>query len=312
MTVALVTGANGFLGRHVRRELTKRGMQAVGLYRSPASADPHSIFLSETPNQENLGEILDEVAPSVVFHLAGVTRSYTPEGLYQANVLFATHLLEAALNNRCLPTVVLVGSAAEYGRPMHADFSVRETDHCVPLSAYGISKLAQTLHGLSQFSRGLPVVIARLFNPIGVGAPTTTALGSFVAQLAATGSTGRTLTTGPVNAVRDFVDVADAARALVDLAETRAAAGQVVNVCAGVGTTVQHLVDRLIALIDTPIAHEIDVGRGGASNIQAVIGDTARHKQLGIAIPPPDIDAILRNMIAAARAEKQSLERFAS
>ncbi|MGL3111871.1 NAD-dependent epimerase/dehydratase family protein [Bradyrhizobium sp. BR 1432] len=312
MTVALVTGANGFLGRHVRHELTKRGIPAVGLYRSSASADRHSILLSEPPTQDNLRAILDGVAPSTIFHLAGATRSNTPEELYQANVFFAAHLLEAALNTRRPPTVVLVGSAAEYGHPMHADFAVRETDPCAPLSPYGISKLAQTLHGLSHFSRGLPVVVARLFNPIGVGAPMTTALGSFVAQLAATPSSGRTLTTGPLDAVRDFVDVLDAARALVDLAENRTAFGQIVNVCTGVGTSVQNLVDRLIALVGAPIVHEIDTRRGGASDIQAVVGDTERHQQLGIAIPPPDIDAILRNMLAAARAGNTHLERFAS
>ncbi|MGV7213380.1 NAD-dependent epimerase/dehydratase family protein [Bradyrhizobium sp. UFLA05-112] len=308
MTVALVTGANGFLGRHVRRELTTRGIETVALYRSSVHVDQHSLLLTETPSRQNLAKILDGVAPSMVFHLAGTTHA-EPEGLYQANVLFAAHLLEAALDTGRLPIVILVGSAAEYGLPRRTDCMVRETDPCTPLTAYGISKLAQTFHGLSQVSRGLPVIVARLFNPIGVGAPRTTALGSFVDQLATTPPNGRTLTTGPLNAVRDFVDVVDAARALVDLVEARNAIGQIVNICTGVGTSVQHLVNRLIALIDAPIIHEIDATRGRASDVHAVVGDTGRHRQLGLAIPPPDIDAILRRMISAASAGNETRQR---
>jgi GDP-4-dehydro-6-deoxy-D-mannose reductase len=300
MTVALVTGANGFLGRYVQCELAKREVEAVALCRSRSSGYSSSILLSEPPTRQNMRAILDTVAPSMIFHLAGTARTDTPEDLYQANVFFAVHLLEAALTSKSLPTVVLVGSAAEYGQSIRADCTVRETDPCTPLSPYGISKLAQTHHGLSLFARGLPVVVARLFNPIGVGAPPTTALGSFVNQLGTTAPMGGVLRTGPLNAVRDFVNVADAARALVDLAETPNAAGQVVNICTGVGNSVQYLVDRLIAIADLPIVHEVDGARHGTSDIDAIIGDTTRHRQLGIMIPPPNIDMILREMFSAA------------
>lgn len=303
MTVALVTGATGFLGRYVKRELTRRGMEAVALSRPLGAADARSIPLARTPTRHDLRIILDRVRPSIIFHLAGLTRSDVPEDIYQANVFMAVHLLEAALSLDQPPTVVLIGSAAEYGRSTNRDCIVRETDPCMPLSLYGISKLTQTHHGLAAHARGLPVVVARLFNPIGAGAPRTTALGSFVSQLAAASLTERILRTGPLNAVRDFLDVADAARALIDLANTPSAAGQVVNVCTGVGNTVQHLVDRLIRVADTPVAHEIEMERHGASDLDIIIGDTTRLRQLGIVIPPPDVDAILRQMLAAARVE---------
>jgi len=304
MTVALVTGATGFLGRYVKRELIRRGMKAVALCRSPGSAD---VLLSRTPTRHELRVILDRVRPSLIFHLAGLTRSDVPEDIYQANVVLAVHLLEAALSLDRSPTVVLVGSAAEYGRSTHRDCIVRETDPCMPLSLYGISKLTQTHHGLAAHARGLPVVVARLFNPIGAGAPRTTALGNFVSQLAATSLPGRTLRTGPLNAVRDFLDAADAARVLIDLAETPGAVGQVVNVCTGIGNTVQHLVDRLMRVADRPVAHEIEVERHGTSDLDIIIGDTTRLRQLGIVIPPPDVDAILCQMLAAARSETEQV-----
>src|SRR5262249_54724185 len=149
--------------------------------------------------------------------------------LYQANVLYAAELIEAALVSNCHPTVVLVGSAAEYGRPIRSNGIVRENDCCSPMTAYGISKLAQTHHGLAAAVRGLPVVVARLFNPIGTGSTQATALGNFVAQIAAMGPQGGILKTGPLGAVRDFVDVAVAAKVLAELATLPEAIGQVIN-----------------------------------------------------------------------------------
>ncbi|MGL3213533.1 NAD-dependent epimerase/dehydratase family protein [Bradyrhizobium sp. BR 1433] len=304
MTVALVTGANGFLGRYVRRELINRGIEVIGLCRSHASADPRSVLVSERPTPCELRALVNKVQPSTIFHLAGTARAGSLEDLYQANVFFAIHLLEAALSSaQRLPTVVLAGSAAEYGRSVHRDCIVRETDPCTPLSLYGASKLCQTYHGLFAHARGLPVVVARLFNPIGPGAPRTTALGSFVSQLSASSPHRRTLKTGSLNAVRDFVNVVDVARALVDLADTPGAAGQIVNVCSGSGRTVQHVVDRLISVAGAPIAHEIEPTRRGTSDIETIIGDTARLRQLGVVIPPPDVDAILREMLSVAMVE---------
>ncbi|WP_439371718.1 NAD-dependent epimerase/dehydratase family protein [Bradyrhizobium sp. DASA03120] len=303
MTVALVTGASGFLGHYVRRELTRRGVKAVGLCRSPGSVDDRSILLPRSPTRHDLSGVLDSVRPSMIFHLAGQTHSDLPEDIYQSNVILAIHLLEAALSVDQPPTIVLAGTAAEYGRSIHRDCIVRETDPCMPLSLYGISKLTQTHHGLAAHARGLPVIMARLFNPIGAGAPRSTALGSFVSQLAATSRSERTLRTGPLNAVRDFIDAANAARALIDLADTPRAVGQIINVCTGVGTTVQHLVDRLMEIVDAPITHAIEGERRGTSDLDIIIGDASRLSQLGIAVPLPDIDAILRRMLAAAQAE---------
>lgn len=308
MTVALVTGVSGFLGHYVKRELTRRGVETVGLYRSPGCADERSIVLPRSPTRHDLRGVLDRVRPSTIFHLAGQTHSDLPEDIYQSNVIVAVHLLEAALSVDQPPTVVLVGSAAEYGRPVHRDCIVREADPCMPLSLYGISKLTQTHHGLAAHARGLPVIIARLFNPIGARAPRSTALGSFVSQVAATSSSEGTLRTGPLNAVRDFIDATDAARALIDLAKTPRAVGQIINVCTGVGTTVQHLVDRLMEIADASIAHEIEVGRRGTSDLDIVIGDASRLTQLGIAVPLPDVDAILRQMLAAARLENGQVQ----
>jgi len=303
MSVALVTGASGFLGQFICRELAGRNVEVVTLSRSTGQGVARSILLPEPLTRARLTGILDKVRPDTVYHLAGTSRSDNLDLLYRTNVLYAAELLEAALGGNCRPTVVLVGSAAEYGRPIRPNFIVRESDCCSPTSAYGISKLAQTHHGIGAAIRGLPVVVARLFNPIGAGSTQSNALGNFVAQIAAMGSRGGILKTGPLAAIRDFIDVADAARTLVELANRPEATGQVINLCTGVGTRLQSLVDRLIALAAIPLVHEIDDQRHGTSDIDAVIGDPGLLNRLGIAVPPPEIDSLLCDLLAKARQE---------
>jgi len=311
MSVALVTGASGFLGRHVSCELARRGMAFVALARAgggrPAGAF-RTIALSSEPGPAQLRAIIEELRPHAIYHLAGTSRADDLEALYRANVLYAGAILEAALACAAKPVVLLVGSAAEYGRPAHADMTVRETDPCHPIGAYGISKLAQTHHGLAAAAKGLPVVVARLFNPIGAASPTTTALGSFVSQIAAFGSAGGVLRTGPLHAIRDFVDAAAAARVLVELAETPAAMGQIVNLCTGVGTGLDELVSRLIRIAGVPVRREIDESRRGTSDLDAVIGDPGRLASLGLAMASPDFDTILAGMLRTARLGERPTE----
>lgn len=311
MSVALVTGANGFLGRYVCRELAVRGAKFAAVTRAGGGGvegAARTISLSREPKKGELGAIFEEVRPSAIYHLAGTSRSDDLANLYRANVLYAGAILEAALASHARPAVLLVGSAAEYGQPVHRDMTVRETDPCSPLSAYGISKLAQTHHGMAAAAKGLPVVVARLFNPIGASSPTTTALGSFVSQVAAIGSAGGALTTGPLQAVRDFVDAAAAARIIVELAETQAAMGQIVNVSTGIGTSLDEMVRRLVRIAGVPVRHEIDPRRHGTSELDVVIGDPGRLASLGLAMAQPDFDALLARMLEAARRSERSKE----
>jgi GDP-4-dehydro-6-deoxy-D-mannose reductase len=300
----LVTGASGFLGRYVCGELLRRDFEVVRLVREkPAGlCGEVAVGLGGTPSAESIAEIIDRAKPSVIYHLAGTSRSNDIPFLYQANVFYAEAVLQAAISSGSRPRVLLVGSAAEYGIPHSPDMTVSENDRCRPLSAYGVSKLAQTHHGLAAASRGLPVTIARLFNPIGVGSPETTALGSFVRQVAAIRREG-TLRTGSLGAIRDFIDVAEAARIIVDLPFVGTGGGEILNVCTGKGLALGELVSRLIAVSGVDVLHEVESTRRGTSDLDAVIGNTDRLRNTGLELPSTEIDHILKNMLDAERSK---------
>jgi len=305
MPVALVTGASGFLGSYVCGELLKRNFKVVRLVREGRTQhEDDAVVVSGALNCVAAARIVDEVAPDVIYHLAGTSRSADISALYQANVFYAEALLQGALSSRSRPRVLLVGSAAEYGVPTSRDMKVKESDVCRPLTAYGVSKLAQTHHGLAAASKGLRVRIARLFNPIGVGSPETTALGSFVKQVAAIDGTG-VLRTGNLGAVRDFIDVAEAARIIIDLPFTTKDSGEIYNVCTGKGLALSELVSRLIDASKVEVFHQVESTRGGTSDIDVVIGNNGRLRQTGIEIPDTAIDRILEEMLEAERSRRR-------
>ncbi len=294
---ALVTGAGGFVGRHLCRALREAGLHVSVLTR-PGSVAPPGVqsVLVDPADVASMRAAVAGHPCDLVFHLAGTTRA---EDAQEVNVEYASRLLDVLADLPSPPVAVFAGSAAEYGRPSTSSGVVSERDQCRPVSAYGTSKLAQTRLALAAAERGQAVVVARLFNPIGPGSPITSAPGDFVRQVASLTAAGGTLTTGPVDAVRDFTGITATVQALMALAEHPHARGRIVNVCSGRGVPMAALVEQLISLAPGCVTHRIDPRRGGTSTLPIVVGDDALLRDLGVTLPPLDLAAELRAMLAA-------------
>ena len=301
----VVTGASGFLGRSVLTELDARGLDVVAVSRRPrlAVGSESCRMLSSPEDAIEVRELLRSANPQIVIHLAGISSVANYADLYQANAVFAANLLDASLAMPQPPLVLLTGSAAEYGPVPEAQLPVGEDFPCRPNTAYGISKLAQTGHALAARSRGLAVVVARLFNPIGGGMPQTLALGSFAHQIAQMGARGGVLRTGDLDVVRDFIDVAVAANLLVELALKHAGSEAIVNICSGQGQNLLTVTRRLIELAGLPIELVHDASRRGNSNVRSFVGNSSVLRSLGLNPSPPDMDLLLEKILRNARLE---------
>lgn len=301
MAVALVTGANGFLGKHLCRELVVRGDEVIPLIRNQTGQTITGLPLSSNSTAVEISAALDKMGVDFIYHLAGKSDASDLEALYQANVIYAHRILVGASLTRVKPKVVLIGSAAEYGKPVSPDMTARETDVCSPLSPYGISKLAQTLNGMAASGSGLHVTVARLFNPIGPGAPASTALGSFVRQISAMKDGGGVLRTGSLHSVRDFVDVSEAARVIAELPRLPGTQGQVFNICSGAGLKLEDIVAQLIASSGLNVEHQLQGHLRGTSDLDVVIGSNEKLAALGLNVAMPDIKGILSAMLSHER-----------
>jgi GDP-4-dehydro-6-deoxy-D-mannose reductase len=229
-----------------------------------------------------LAEVVEAAEPDAIFHMVGGTVGSELE-LRQSNLGVATSIMQALRDVGARPLLVCCGSAAEYGAAIVDGVPVRESVACAPIGAYGASKLAQTTAAL-EFSEatGTPVLVARIFNPIGPGMPPYLALGDFVRQIAAMSTRG-VLQTGNVHVYRDFIDVRHVTDAMWMLAQNPTARG-IVNICSGEPTQLIDLIECLIELSGKSITIETVSERVRQHELTVVVGSTARLVRLG-AIP---------------------------
>jgi len=286
MAIWLLTGANGFVGRHVANalrahdeELKKGEHKVVVLGRRGPSGWPDADFVAaDLHDSAGLRQAIQRIEPDFVVHTAGKTPPAPDAELYRTNFWGTMHLLHALRPLRKPVRVVLSGSAAELGNVDPADLPVDETYRCDPRDAYGRSKWMATVGGLADRAE-LEVLVARVFNPVGPGLPETQAFGRFAARLAEPGIGPLQLAVGDLEARRDFVDVRDVARAMIALA-LRGRKRHVYHVGSGQSRAVGEGLEFLINLSGRAVQVQVDPSlrkRHGPADSRADISRIVAH-----------------------------------
>jgi len=286
----LVTGADGFVGRHVVRALLAEGQDvvaAIGPGGSPAEdwvdSGLSGSVRSRPLDLTDLASIRAAAseASDAVLHLGAMSSGGAalsdPDGAWRVNTCGTAHLCAAlAARRRPLAGTVLVVSTAEvYGT---AEPRVRrETDPVAPCSPYAATKAAGEMAALATWRRtGLAVVVARPFPHTGPGQSPMFVVPAFLDRLrAAKRSLARTVRTGSLTPVRDFLDVRDVARAYLRLLADGEPGG-VYNVARGDGVSLREIFDRLRALVGVDVEPEVDADLLRPSDIPHLVGDAAK------------------------------------
>ena len=284
MNRILVIGASSFIGGHIRRAAAAEGHTVL----TAGRADGWSLRFDLASDPAGRVEaLIADAAPDVVVNCAGAT-SGSAEVLAAANIT-AVHTLVSALLGFAggdAPRLVHLGSAAEYGAITEdsardaAGAPVAEDAVPRPAGLYGVTKLAGTR--LVQLGRaaGLDAVVLRLFNVVGAGAPAGSLPGAAAAQLRQLGHDGGhggTLKLGPLDAVRDFVDVRDVADAAFAAATAATLPHAVLNIGSGRGVPVRAMVKQLLAISGcTSTVHEDTQGPERSPDIPWQQADISR------------------------------------
>jgi nucleoside-diphosphate-sugar epimerase len=295
----LLTGATGFLGRHVVAAATN--WTVIRVTRAVEATSPDELALGLAPwTGADFTRALAEARPDVVLHCAGATHSPDARACFDTNAVLAAELFGAVAASSNPPRVMLIGSAAEYGVVPPDAQPVAETRPCSPRTDYAVAKYAQTLLAVAAAMRGSPVLVARLFNPVGVGMPARLALPSFARQIV--GPKGRSvLRVGDLSAERDFLDVDEAARLLLGLAAMAHWPWPVVNVCSGLTYRLGDLLNGMIAASGVKVRVETDPALMRPGDMPILTGSTERLASVGLAPRAPDFSILLPRLLAEAR-----------
>ncbi|MBF5042712.1 NAD-dependent epimerase/dehydratase family protein [Aggregicoccus sp. 17bor-14] len=282
----LVTGADGFAGRHLCAHLREAGDEVVELHGPRAAELGSSARHVDLTHEAAVRDAVDETQPEGVIHLGAfgsIVKSHAhPARALAVNALGTTNLL-AAVRDRCPRARVLVVSSCEVYGPLPEGVSATEASPLQPVSPFAASKVsAELMAGLFHRSYGLHVLVARPFNHLGAGQEPTFAVPSFAAQLRAIARGDRepVLRVGNLDPVRDYTHVWDmVAGYRLLLREGRA--GETYNLCSGEGHTLRSVLDEMLALSGLSVRLELDPARLRPAEIPRLVGVAERARALG-------------------------------
>jgi len=242
----LVTGAGGFVGKHLLEAVARGQFGHVDAVPLPAGTDVRDRAAIE--------RALGDACPDAVVHLAAqsfVPQSFDdPDETFQINVIGTLHLLQALARKGFSGRFLYVSSGDIYGRVPDAALPVDETLLPEPRSPYAVSKwAAEQLCMQWHRSEKLDVVIARPFNHVGAGQGDRFVLSSLARQVVAIadGRQPAVIEAGDIDTTRDFSDVRDVVSAYAALL-ARGRSGETYIVASGVERSVRDVLQEMCRL----------------------------------------------------------------
>jgi len=287
MSVAWITGARGFIGRHLARTLTSSGSVVAGLgHGAWPEEDARSWGVSQWINGEiapaNLDRLASQVGePECIYHLAGGSAVgvslRTPEEDFRRSVDSTVQLLEWVRNRIPGGRVVLTSSAAVYGAAH--DRPIAESAALMPYSPYGYHKrIAELLCESYGRNFGIATAAVRLFSVYGPGLRKQL-LWDLCGRLKSSPS-GLVLA-GTGEEVRDWLNVDDAVNCLIAAGRNADQRALVLNGGTGRAVTVREIAERVCRAwgVQPPLRFSGEVRSGDPFYL---VADPLRARGLGV------------------------------
>ncbi len=264
----LVTGAAGFIGSELCRELVHRGVEVRAVDNLCNGKRENLDGLSEKACSLTVADIRDQsrmaslmAGVEAVYHLAclGVRHSlHSPKENHEVNAAATLDLLLAARESK-VKRFVYVSSSEVYGT---AQWVPMTEDHpAFPMTVYGASKLAGECYTRAfHRSYGYPTVVVRPFNAYGPRCHHEGDSGEVIPKFLLRCMAGRPMVIfGDGKQTRDFTFVTDTARGIMQAGLTEKAVGHTINLGSGKEVSINELarrVSEVAAQPDAPVVHE--------------------------------------------------------
>jgi GDP-4-dehydro-6-deoxy-D-mannose reductase len=283
----LITGVTGFVGPYLAQHIAEAAPDAE-VWGLVWAADRAEVPASVHPIEADLTDIsslraaFEQARPETIFHLAAassVASSWDHPGRFlEVNAVGTVNLLETVRAADREVRVVVSSSGEVYGAVPADQQPITEDAHLAPLSPYAASKAAQDLLTAQYYyGYGIPTMRLRLFHHTGPRRPPQFVASSFAQQIARIeeGLDPPRLAVGNLEAIRDFTDVRDVARAYW-LAAISGIPGDVYNICSSRHVSIRRVLDILLGDSKVEVEVEVDPDRLRSADIPYLVGDHTR------------------------------------
>ncbi len=252
----LVTGLDGFTGRHLQIELEAHGHSVFGLQANLTSLDAVAADIKH-------------VKPDAVIHLAGI--SFVGHGdtnsFYEVNLIGTRNLLLAIEQHAPNVSAILLASSANvYGN--QTEGKLAESTLPQPANDYAVSKLGME-HMAQLWFKRLPIFVVRPFNYTGRGQRQQFLIPKIVAHFK---DKAPAIQLGNIDVSRDFCDVRSVSFAYRRLIESPPI-GEILNICSGRAYTLQEIIILCQNITQYDIEVRVNPSFIRENEVRILIGD---------------------------------------
>lgn len=305
----LVTGAGGFIGSTLVECLVQQGASVRAFVRYNSRNDygqleqlgaetleDVDVFVGDLANPEAVARAVKGC--DVVLHLGAlipIPYSYVhPREYVSANVEGTLNVLEAARRWE-VSRLVQVSSSEVYGTAQTVPIS--EEHPLNPQSPYAATKMAADQLALTFWrSFGTPVVLARPFNTYGPRQSARAVIPTIISQAL----TRDVVEVGSTAPTRDFLYVEDTAAGLARCGQVVGIEGETLNLATGGEISIADLIAEIFSILgrEPEVIASDERLRPAASEVERLVGDAGRARELLGWEPSVGLDAGLRQTIA--------------
>lgn len=283
MSKFMVTGGAGFIGSHLTDFLIDLGHEVVvidnfseGFYRHPKA----KIVDADINDEKAIEPFFKDL--DGCFHLIGIPSVIMTMKdwfhFYEVNMRGSLVVFKLAINAGNIP-VVYASSCAVYGETNN--LPLKEEQFVQPLSSYGCDKLAVELNAYALAKNyKLPTIGLRFFNVYGPRQnPKSLYSGVITRFIDRLQENKSPMIYGDGQQTRDFIFVKDIASSLIKAMDIASTDGTVVNLCSGVGVSINQLAQQLALTMKKDI--EPEHGPKRTYDIVHSVGSIERMRSMG-------------------------------
>jgi len=311
----LITGASGFVAYHfldylntIQENCEVLGIDVVLPENMSLYNFSHLQLRFDKTNlldYSTLETVIVSFSPTHIVHLASfssVAKSWNdPINSFINNTNIFLNLVEIIRKNNIQCRLLSVGSSEEYGNVPSDCIPIKESVQLNPVSPYAVARVSQEMLAQCYVSSyKLDIILTRSFNHIGPGQRDVFVIPSFIKQILENMKTGPSgnikLFTGDVLLIRDFLDVRDVVKAYYLLLE-KGIAGELYNICSGIGRSIKEIIDMLSNLLDVQVDVEVDKEKIRLGDNKIIIGDNFKIHNLTGWQPQISIMDSLRDLV---------------